>query len=103
MAAADSGNSPGRAPPIAMEHGKRPQVDGVGAVLGVKQLTKAVQIRAPMRIHDALGLSCGSRRVVDRDRRELVLDRPLHREVRSTLEQVWVPRAARNLGNVVLD
>ena len=56
LVATDRRKSPGRAPPIAMEHGKRPQVHGLGAMLGVKQFTEAVQIRATMEYMTPVGL-----------------------------------------------
>ena len=102
MAAADGGHAPSRAPPVAMEHRERPQVDGVGPVLGVQHLPEAVQVGAPVGVHDALGLSGGPRRVVDRDRGQLVLDRPAQRLVGSTLEQVRIAGAVGSLRNVQL-
>ena len=95
VAAADGGHGPSRAPAVAMEHRERPQVDRVGAVLGVQDLPEAVQVGAPVGVDDALGLPGGPRRVVDRDRGQLVLDHPAQRLVGSTLEQVGIAGAGR--------
>jgi hypothetical protein len=102
VAAADGGHAPSRAPPVAMEHRERPQVDGLRAVLRVQDLPEAVQIRAPVGVDDALGLPGGPRRVVDRDRRQLVLDRPGQRLVGPTLEQVGIAGPAGRLGVIHL-
>ena len=102
VAAADRGHAPSRAPPVAMEHRERPQVDGVGPVLGVEHLPEAVQIGAPVGVHHALGLPGGPRGVVDRDRGQLVLDRPVQRLVGSALEQVLVAGALGRFRNARL-
>ena len=107
VAAADGGHAPRRAPAVAMEHRERPQIDRVGGVLGVQDLPEAVQVGAPVGVDDALRLPGGPRRVVDRDRVQLVLDRPVQRLVGSTLEQVGIAGAGRlgvvNLGHGVGD
>jgi hypothetical protein len=102
VAAADRGHSPSRAPSVAVEHRERPEVNRVGPVLGVDHLAQAVQVGAPVRVHHALGLPGGPGRVVDRDRGELVLYRPVERRVRSALEQVLVAGAIGRVRNVRL-
>ena len=74
--AADRDQRPRRAPAVAVEHRQRPQVDAVVGVPRVQQLAQGVEIRAAVAVHDALGPPGGARRVVDRDRGALVVDRP---------------------------
>ena len=92
--AADRGDRPGRAPAVAVEHRQRPQVDAVGSWLRVHDLAQRVQVRAAVVVLHALGAPGGAARVVDADRRALVVDLP--RQVGAfvaTGEQV-VPRRA---------
>ena len=74
--AADRGDRPGRAPAVAVEHRQRPQVDARRVVVRVHDLAERVQVRAAVVVLDALRAPGGAARVVDADRRALVVDLP---------------------------
>ena len=94
VGAADRGDGPRRAPPVAVEHRQRPQVDAVERVAGVHHLAERVQVRPAVRVLHALGPARRAGRVVDRDAARLVLDLPRQRRVPATGEQVLVGDAA---------
>ena len=68
------GDGPGEAPAVAVEHRQRPEVGALGREPGHDDLGERVQVRAAVRVDDALGRPRRARRVVDRDRLLLVLE-----------------------------
>ena len=90
LRAAGGHDRPGVAPAVAVEHRQGPEVDRVHAVAGGDVLAERVEVGAAVRVHHALRLPGGARRVVDRDRRVLVVDRPRQRVVGPALQQLGV-------------
>ena len=72
------GHRPREAPAVAVEHRQRPQVDRVVAELGLDHLAERVQVRAAVRVDDALRAAGRARGVVDRDRLLLVAQQRRH-------------------------
>ena len=65
---AGGGDGPGEAPAVAVEHRQRPEVDRARVEPRVVHLGERVQVRAAVRVHDALRPAGRPARVVDRDR-----------------------------------
>ena len=98
---ADGGDGPRGAPAVAMEHRQGPQVDAVLVVPGVHDLGERVQVGAPVGVDGALRLPGGAGRVVDRDRRMLLGDRPGQRVPGGPAEELGVrhdPRVGGQIG-----
>ncbi|BAS76688.1 Os02g0119250, partial [Oryza sativa Japonica Group] len=74
-------DAPRHAPPVAVEHGHRPQVHRRGRHVVEEHGGEAVQVRAAVAVDHALGPRRRARRVVERDRLVLV-GGPPHRELR---------------------
>jgi len=74
---ADPGQRPLGAPAVAVEHRQRPQIDAVLVEGRVDDLSEAVQVGAAVGVDHTLGFAGGAGGVVDRDRCQLILDRPL--------------------------
>src|SRR5690606_19648444 len=70
----NGGDTPCRAPAVAVEHRQSPEISCGAVVSDVASHSESVQIGASMRIHDALGSSGGPGRVVEADERVLVFD-----------------------------
>ena len=94
VGAADRGDRPGRAPAVAVEHRQRPQVDARRVVVRVHDLAQRVQVRAAVVVLHALGAPGGAARVVDADRRALVVDLPRQVVALVATGQQVVPRRA---------
>ena len=73
MGAADCRHAPCKAPAVDVEHRQRPEIDGIAGELVVDDLAQRVQIAAAMMVERALGIACRARRIVQRDRIELVV------------------------------
>ena len=84
---------PREAPPVAMEHRQRPEVDRARGQPGVHDLRERVQGRAAVREHDALRAAGGAARVVDADRVVLALEPVLGLAVAGRLEKRLVVAA----------
>ncbi|BAS82122.1 Os03g0130200, partial [Oryza sativa Japonica Group] len=60
-------HAPGEGPPVAVEHGQRPQVHRLVADDPRHEQAHGAQVRAAVAVHHALGRRRGARRVVERD------------------------------------
>jgi hypothetical protein len=83
-------DGPREAPPVAVEHRQRPQVDALRAQPGLHDLAEGVEVGAPVVVDRALGLPGRARGVVDRDRLVLVGEDHGQRLVRAPGEEVLV-------------
>ncbi len=72
MRARHCGDSPGKAPAVAVEHGQRPEINRMMRHGPGQDVADGVEIRATMVIDDALGIARGARGVVERDGLPLV-------------------------------
>uniref|UniRef100_A0A804RDL1 Uncharacterized protein n=1 Tax=Zea mays TaxID=4577 RepID=A0A804RDL1_MAIZE len=68
-------HAPGEGPAVAVEHGERPEVDGVGGHPPLQQQAGGAQVRPAVAVDDALGRGRGAGRVVERDGVPLVGER----------------------------
>ena len=79
---ADGGQRPREAPPVAVEHRQRPQVDGVVREVPADDVRQRIEVRAAVVVDHSLRLPGGARGVVERDGAPLVVGvRPLERRV----------------------
>src|SRR5215210_2469951 len=84
---------PGIGPPVAVEHGERPQVPGVVAHANLYNVPERAQIPSAVGVHDALGAPRGPRGVVYGDRLFLVLEHTGYR-LRRALGKILLVRVA---------
>ena len=70
----DGRQGPGEAPPVAVEHGQRPQVNRVAGEPVLEAVADGVQQRAPVGVHDPFGAAGGAAGVINGDQLPLVLD-----------------------------
>src|SRR6202165_3031971 len=96
MGAPNRGHGPGEAPPIAVEHRYRPQMDRLPIQAGFYDISQGVQVGASVRVHDALWPARRSRGVVDRNGFFLVLQSTFTRlrGPRSDISLVGIARCA---------
>ena len=59
---------PRKAPAVAMEHRHHPEIHGVPAHIGGKNIVQRIQVGAAMVRHHALGVAGGAGRVIQRNR-----------------------------------
>ena len=59
---------PGEAPAIAMEHGQRPQIDGMLGHVPLQHIADGIVVRAAVVVDNALGVARGAAGVVQRNR-----------------------------------
>uniref|UniRef100_A0A804PE36 Uncharacterized protein n=1 Tax=Zea mays TaxID=4577 RepID=A0A804PE36_MAIZE len=79
-------HAPHQAPPVAVEHGHRPQVHRQRRHVVEEHRRQRVQVRAAVGVHHALGPRRRPRRVVQRDRLVLV--------VRPPDQELWIAASA---------
>ena len=87
---ADRRDRPRCAPPVAVEHRQRPQVDALRVQPLVDDLAQRVEVRAAVGVHHTLGRAGRPRGVVDRDQALLVVDRPGQRLIRAAFQELVV-------------
>ena len=63
---------PGKAPAIAVKHGKRPQIGAVQSQSRMKRHRQRLQVRSAMRVHYALRAARASAGVINRQQRHFV-------------------------------
>ena len=77
LGAAGCGERPHAAPAVAVEDRQGPQVDAVGVEAGMQHLVDRVRVRLTVGDDDALGIACCAGGVVDPQRVEFAVGRPL--------------------------
>src|SRR5712691_7736688 len=88
-----SGHTPGKTPAIAMKHVERPEVGRAAVDTHLEHGIERIQIRAAMRIEDALGIAGSAAGVIKADRCILVLDGFVQEFVCATAEKGLIVRS----------